>query len=192
MIKDVYRKYFQKSFTFLYPLLAMKRNKGPYFKPLQTYICWEGTYMPDSRKLVCVYKRDNTDKWKNFEKDVLMNHELLDHSVPINEDKVIYVFDLNIYKEDYDLFLKGHYSKLSDDAKQLMMDYYGIHTPEWVFIDSYLFPENYFSIYADILGIDEDMLIGVGELCTPYDCDKEVCLLKSLNVVEIIKTNTEV
>jgi hypothetical protein len=111
--------------------------------------------------------------------------------VVVNDEKVVYVFDLNTYKEDYDLFLEGHYSQLSDDAKQMMMDYYGIHTPEWVFIDSYLFPENYFSRYAEILDVDEDMLIKVGELCSKYDCDKEMCLLNNPNITQLKQTNTE-
>jgi hypothetical protein len=175
MMNDLYRKYFQKSFTFLYPLLGFKkRNKH---KPIQTYVMWEDVYNKDARKLICVYKRDDSEEWRTFEREHLVTHYMLDYCLPIDKDSVLYVFDFNIFKDDYDHFMNGKYSKMSTRSKQLLTDYYGIHTPEWVFVESYVFPEAYFDKYAEILEIDVKELIKVGELCDKYDPEKETCYL---------------
>lgn len=176
MMNDLYRKYFQKSFTFLYPLLGFnKRNK---YKPIQTFITWEGMYDKDSRKLVCVYKREDSEQWKTFEREELVTHKMLDYCLPIDKESVLYVFDFNIYREDFDNFINGKYSKMSTHAKQLLTNHYGIHTPEWVFVESYVFPEAYFNKYAEILEIDVKELKKVGELCDKYDPEKENCQIK--------------
>ena len=175
MMKDIYRKYFQKSFTFLYPLLQVMKKK---YKPSQTYIEWEGVYDKDARKLICIYKREDSEEWREFEMDKLMNHPMLDSCMPLDDNRVVYVFDYNIYRDDYDNFIKGKYSKLSTHAKTLLTSYYGIHTPEWIFVESYVFPESYFDKYAEILGIDVKILKEVGELCEVYDSEKEKCTVK--------------
>ena len=61
--------------------------------------------------------------------------------------------------------------------KKMLSNYYGIHTPEWVFMESYVYPEKYFTKYAAILMIDVDILKKVGELCEKYDQTKEVCTI---------------
>ena len=175
MMKDIYRKYFQKSFTFLYPLLEVVKKK---YRPSQTYIEWEGVHTKDDRKLICIYKRENSKEWCEFEKEELINHPMLDYCIPVDDNVVVYVFDYNIYKDDFDNFVNGKYSKFSTLAKKLLTTYYRIHTPEWVFVESYVFPESYFDKYAEILGIDVKLLKQVGELCEVYDSEKEVCTVK--------------
>lgn len=175
MMNDIYRKYFQKSFTFLYPLLEISKK---IYKPHQTYIEWEGVHGKDSRKLICIYKRKDVQEWYDFEREELMNHAMLDYCLPLDDKNVVYVFDFNIYKEDYDSFLKGKYSKMTTNGKKLLTNYYGIHTPEWVFVESYVFPESYFEKYAEILGVDVEMLKTTGELCDIYDSEKETCKAK--------------
>jgi hypothetical protein len=183
MINDLYRKYFQKSFTFLYPLLEFKKNAK--HKPLQTYIAWTDMYDPSSRKLVCVYKKEDTDQWKSFEREELLNHKMLDYCLPTHDENIIYVFDYNIYKEDFDNVVNGKYSKISKRAKQLLNSYYGIHTPEWVFVESYLFPESYFDKYAEILQVDVNELKKVGELCDMLDLEKETYVVENSEVTLI-------
>jgi hypothetical protein len=175
-MNDLYRKYFQKSFTFLYPLLEFKKKVK--YRPEQTYIVWDGVYNKDARKLICVYKREDSNEWRTFEREELVTHRMLDYCLPVDNDCIIYVFDFNIYKDDFDNFLNGKYSKMSKHAKQILTSYYGIHTPEWVFIESYLFPESYFDKYAEILEVDVKSLIKVGELCDLHDPEKETCTIK--------------
>jgi len=175
MINGIYKKYFQKSFTFLYPLLEISKKD---YKPTQTYLEWDNVHGKDSKKLICTFKRETTTGWYDFEKEHLINHPMLDYCLPIDDKHVVYVFDFNIYKEDYESFLDGKYSKFTTRAKMLLTNYYGIHTPEWVFIESYVFPESYFDKYAEILEIDVEVLKKVGELCDKYDSKKEMCTLK--------------
>jgi hypothetical protein len=171
MIKDLYNKYFQKSYTFLYPMLGFKRTKDP--KPVQVYLHWPEEFPKESRKLVCVYLKEDTEQWKNFEKFKLLGHSMLDYVVPLCDNKVAYIFDMNPVAHDYDLFIQGAYSKFSTSAKRHLSDYYGIHTAEWVYIESYIFPKKYFKQYAEILDIDVKLLQEVGELCDKYNEEKE-------------------
>jgi hypothetical protein len=172
MITDIYRKYFQKSYNFLYPILGLKKHK--IHKPSQTYIEWEGFCDITSRKLICVFKKHDTPEWKHFEKEYLITHSMLDQCIELNNDTILYVFDFNSKAEDFDAFCNGQYSRISSDSKKMLSNYYGIHTPEWVFMESYLYPEKYFKKYAEILSIDIEILKKVGELCEKYDQTKEV------------------
>lgn len=171
MISEIYRKYFQKSYTFLYPLLGFHKSKHP--RPEQTYIAWEGMFSASDRRLVCVYSKEDTDAWKKFEQDHLITNKYFDQCVPVDDDTIVYVFDLNILQADFDAFLAGKYSKMSAAAKKVLTDYYGVHTPEWVYIESFLFPEKYFKQYAQILNIEEEILREVGELCENIDQEQE-------------------
>jgi hypothetical protein len=172
MITDIYRKYFQKSYNFLYPLLGFKKHKN--HKPTQTYIEWENVCDITSRKLICVFKKLDTPEWQNFEKEYLITHSMLDYCIPIDEQTIAYVFNFNSKADDYDAFCNGQYSKISIQSKKMLGNYYGVHTPEWIFMESYLYPEKYFKKYADILKIDIEILKNVGELCEKYDQTKEV------------------
>jgi len=172
MIKDVYRNYFQKSYNFLYPLLGLKKHKTN--KPLQTYITWENVCDVKSRKLICVFKIQDTPEWKHFEKEYLITHNMLDECLLIDENTIAYIFNFNIKSEDYDAFISGKYSKISTNSKKMLSTYYGVHTPEWIFMESYLYPEKYFKTYAEILKIDVELLKNVGELCEKYDEEKEM------------------
>jgi hypothetical protein len=173
MISKIYDKYFQKSFTFLYPLLGFKKDKQP--RPVQTYLSWAGTaYDYSSRKLICVYKNTEDEKWKTFEREYLITHKMLDMCVPLDNDQIVYIFDFNSMADDYDAFLEGKYSQMSSHAKKMLGNYYGVHTPEWVYIESFVFPHKYFKQYAEILGMDEEFMRSVGELCDRVNKEKEL------------------
>lgn len=177
MISQIYRGYFQKSHTFLFPLLGFKKNAR--FKPEQTYISWTGIINPQDRRLVCVYKREDSEAWKSFESDILIAHKMLDYCVPIDDNTVVYVFDFNSMKEDFDAFLNGKFSTFSSSSKKAITEYYGTHTPEWVYIESFLFPAKYYKQYAEILNLDVNLLQDVVELCEKYDEQKEQCELST-------------
>lgn len=171
MIKQMYKQYFQKSYTFLYPLLGFKRTRDP--RPVQVYVHWPEEFPDNERKLVCIYQKEDTEQWLNFEKNKLMTHTLLDYVVPLCDGKVAYIFDMNPSANDYDIFIQGKYSKFSQNAKRHLSDYYGIHTPEWAYVESFIFPKKYFKDYAEMLSIDVATLQQVGELCDKYNKEKE-------------------
>jgi len=43
---------------------------------------------------------------------------------------------------------------------------------------SYLYPEKFFSRYAELLGVEESLLKSVGELCTKPDLEKEMLMIE--------------
>ena len=172
MIKSLYKDYFQKSYTFLYPLLGFKKKSTP-FKPVQTYVSWPGEVATTDRKLICVYEIQDTQSWHDFETKALLCHPMLDYVQKVDDNHMVYVFDLHTFKNDFDKFLNGKYSTFSQDAKKYISDYYGIHTPEWVYIESFLFPKKYFKSYAEILLVSVNSLEKVGELCNKMNEEKE-------------------
>ena len=67
----------------------------------------------------------------------------------------------------------GKYSKLSTQVKRAIKQYYGERSNEYKYIESYLYPEKYFEIYANLLEVDVATLESLGELCDPCDLEKE-------------------
>jgi len=55
-----------------------------------------------------------------------------------------------------------------------------------MYMDSFLFPEKYFNIYSELLGVNEEVLMEVGELCTKPDMEKEIYLVSVEQLNKII------
>lgn len=174
MIKTLYRDYFQKSKTFLYPALKIARNSS--IQVSETYVSWEGMYTPEDCKLILRYDDVHTEAFQAFELKVLMAHPLYftRHEI-MDSDTAVYVYDYSILKKDWAYFLQGKYSQLSKDLKQAILTYYGKNSHEYKYIASFLLPEDFFPVYAELLDVQVDLLIKVGELCDPYNVDKETC-----------------
>ena len=85
----------------------------------------------------------------------------------------LYVFDFEIYKTDWYNFLMGKYSKLSNVLKRAIKVYYGDKSKEYKYIDSFLYPDKYFDVYAKLLEVDVSSLKEIGELCDPWNLEKE-------------------
>lgn len=62
-------------------------------------------------------------------------------------------------------------------------------------MSSYLYPEKYLETYARYLSDDEEvsemmeLLKGVGELCDPYDIEKETLIYKEKESIDILTIN---
>lgn len=170
MIDNLYTKYFQKSKSFLFPLLGIKKSSN--FSPSGTYIALEGFVQAEDLKLVCAYKNDKSEGFKIFEQSILLNNPLFEKVLKIR-DYNIYVFDLQNHSQDWFQFIMGKYSKLSAITKQAIKNYYGNSSSEYKYIDSWLYPEKYYEIYAKLLEVDIEILKTIGELCDPIDLEKE-------------------
>jgi len=183
MIEKVYGKYFQKSRAFLYPILGIKREKNT--TPLQTYISIEGIIDVDDMKIVCIYDNTDSKEFENFENEIL-NNPFFVEKIEIVKTK-LYIFNIESYKNDYFNFILGKYSKLSDSLKKAIKKYYGEKSLEYKYIDSYLYPENYFEDYANILGISISSLKKVGELCNSCDIEKETYKISKEELILLSK-----
>jgi hypothetical protein len=170
MITSLYTKYFQKSRSFLYPALGIKRTS--HHSPSGTYIALDGLVGPEDMKLICTFKEENTEGFKSFEQQMLLSNPLFSSIVHI-EDYSMYLFDYTGYQTDWFNFILGKYSKFSNPLKKAIKHYYGENSSEYKYMESYLNPEKYYDVYGKLLGVEPDILKEVGELCDPCDLEKE-------------------
>ncbi len=170
MIEKLYGKYFQKSKSFLYPALGIKRTG---IKPDGTYVSLEGKINPEDVKLICTFKSDDSEEFRIFEEQMLIGNPLFVEKLQM-KDFNIYIFDLEIYQNDYFNFILGKYSKLSNVIKRAIKTFYGDKSAEYRVLDTYLYPDKHFENYAKLLDVDVEMLKTLGELCDPCDLEKEI------------------
>lgn len=170
MISNLYTKYFQKSRSFLYPALGIKRTS--HHSPSGTYIALEGLVNPEDLKLICTFKEDESEGFKSFEQQMLLSNPLFSSIVHV-EGYRVYLFDFTGYQSDWFNFIMGKYSQFSTPLKKAIKLYYGENSSEYKYMDSYLHPEKYFEVYAKLLSVDTHILKEVGELCDPCDLEKE-------------------
>lgn len=188
MIDKIYGngKYFQKSKSFLYPVLGIKKSSVT--SPLDTYVAIKDRLGPEDMKLVVVFRDDGSDGFRAFEKQMLTGNPLFDQGPLEFEGLKYYLFDLTPYKADWFNFLLGRYSRLSPLLKRAIREYYGEKSPEWVYMETYLYPDKHFDRYAEILDVDESILRATGELCDPCDLDKETAEIS----VELLDSKGEI
>ena len=181
MITSLYSRYFQKSRSFLFPALGIsKRN----ISPLQTYMALDGRYTPADRKLICLFDHEESLKYEQFENTLLFGNPLYHDSIITPGKPSLYIFNFEVYKDDWDTFLTGRYSQLSPELKSMIKNYYGDGTKEYEYIDTYLFPNKYFDLYSQLLDVRREHIEQVGELCDQYDLEKET-LIYSTDVLEM-------
>jgi len=169
-MKTLYNDYFQKSRIFLYPVLEIKR--GGSITPIQTYVSWDNIKHHDY-KLITVYHIREDKEYKQFEKTKLLGNKLFEQFIEGEGNKGIYIFDLSHLKDSWSNFLLGKYSKLSMLHKNYIKAFYK-GSSNYSYIDSYLHPDKYYSLYSDLLGVSIKTLKEVGELTDPIDIDKEI------------------
>ena len=184
MIDKLYGKYFQKSRSFLYPALGIKRTSNKL--PSGTYISLNGRIGPEEMKLICSFSNDESEGFLAFEKEMLLGNPLFVEKITI-KDLNLYVFDLEIYKTDWFNFVLGKYSKLSPHLKRAIKTYYGDKSAEYKYIETYLYPDRYYDVYAKLLDIDVETLKESGELCNPCDLDKEILKIPAEDLERITK-----
>lgn len=186
VIDALYRKYFQKSKIFIYPLLDIKR--GTSVVPIETYLSWNESLSAEDMKLVCLYHSRADQEYTHFEKNILFKHNRLCDSIKIEDAKTIVTFDFSDLNDDWQKFIEGKYSKMNIKTKRKILDFFDKRSGNYAYVESYLFPEKHFETYAKILNVDVEMLIGVGELCDKPNLEKENLLLEVANLENIEKT----
>ena len=183
VIDALYRKYFQKSKIFLYPLLDIKR--GTSVVPSETYVSWTNTYTTEDMKLVCVYKSRTDSEYLNFEKQVLLKHNRISNYIKIDSENTVFIFDFSDLKNDWTYFITGKYSRMSPRIKNKIVDFFDKNSGNYEYVKSYLFPEKYYEDYAKILDCPIELLMSVQELCDKPNLDKEKLLIEVANLENI-------
>jgi len=170
-IDALYRSYFQKSKIFLYPLLDIKR--GASVVPEQTYVSWGTKLTTEDAKLIALYPKRTDREYLNFEKNVLLKHSRTSDFIEVDDDNLVVTFDFSDIRDTFDNFVAGKYSMIDLKLKRKIRDFFEPNSPNHVYVDSYLFPDKYFKLYADLLAAEESLLRSVGELCSKPDLERE-------------------
>jgi hypothetical protein len=184
--KLLYRDYFQKSRVFLYPALDIRR--GGSVTPIQTYVSWADIYLPEDRKFVCLYHLRDDEDFMRFEKQKLLGNKHFHDFKEVGDEKGAYVFDYRFMGVDWDHFISGKYSKMSEVHKSVVRQFYGTYSSSFVYIESMLYPEKYYEKYSKILNVDVGLLEEVGELCSIPDLTRERLVMDVKPI--ILKTDT--
>lgn len=183
-ITHPYKEYFQKSRVFLYPALDIRRSSS--IVPLCTYASWKGYYTIDDYKLTCLYHLRNDQEFRIFEKTKLFGNRFFHDFKETLEDKAAYVFDFKQIQHDWDCFKTGKYSRMTNEHKKRIKNFYGYASPNYAYVESFLHPEKYYGMYAQMINVSEDLLKGTVELCDKPDIDQETLtiLTKSLKMTK--------
>lgn len=185
MIDKLYNKYFQKSKSFLYPTLGIKRNS--YASPLNTYLSLEGQVGAHECKLICSFKKDASDRYKEFEQNMLISSPLYLEKIE-TIDANLYVFSLEIYESDFFNVILGKYSKLSNVLKKAIREHFGERSKEYSYIETFLYTDKFYPVYAKLLDIDINILEKTKELCDAADLEQETLKLPKENLEVMTKT----
>jgi hypothetical protein len=177
-ISSLYKDYYQKSRLFLYPALKIKRGES--VTPIETYMSWEGLYTFDDCKLICIYYLRDDEEFKKFERTKLLGNELFETFIQLENNRGAYVFDFTQHQKIFTNTVHGKYSKIDQDHKVRVMTFFSGNRSQTAYIESYLYPDKYFGLYAKLLsGSDKDMdqveklLTEVGELCSIPNLEEE-------------------
>lgn len=120
------KKKVNKSKTYLLPLLSEFINVGGKF-----INSIDNVYLKDSddKHARCIYLlynfNDKDEGFAEYEHDLITN-ELFVDSYDIG-NKVLYVFKFpEEYINEYEMYMKGKYSKFGRDAKELILDFWNV------------------------------------------------------------------
>lgn len=159
----------------MYPALEIRR--GGSVTPIQTYVAWADNYLPKDRKFVCLYHLRDDDDFIRFEKQKLLGNKHFCDFREVEGEKGAYIFDYRFMGDDWDHFINGRFSKMSEVHKAVVRQFYGSYSSSFVYIESMLNPEKYYDKYAKILNVDVDLLKEVGELCSIPDITRETLVM---------------
>lgn len=175
-IESLFKEYYQKSRIFLYPILEIKR--GSSVTPIETYIAWDEHYSSKDMKLICLYHLRDDPEFRIFERDRLLKNKYFFDFKEVEGNKGVYVFDFSSHKKDWDKLMLSKYSQFSYPYKRKIEIFYGRRDSNFAYIESFIYPEKYYAMYADIMNVDESILREVGQLCSKVDFKKETLSIK--------------
>ena len=117
--------------------------------------------------------------FREFERQRFIAHPFYEKHFAVDTRRVVYVFNLASHADDWEYFLEGRYSKLSLTLKRNIRQLYGAGSAEWEYLETFLFPEKFFSLYAAMMYAEQEREEGVvqlragGELCDKFNLEKE-------------------
>jgi hypothetical protein len=175
-ITEIYSKPFRKGPLFLYPLLGINNNAA--IKPESGWSSMDGFIAKEDKKFICVYDT-SVIGFENFAAKEITSRVNFLERIELDDVLAAFVFDFSIYGNSWDAYLNGKYSKFEDVSKKIILKYHSKNSGNMEYLSSFLYPEKYFDLYAQLLDVDIDLLINVGELCDKPDFEKEKLITNS-------------
>jgi hypothetical protein len=170
--------------------LGLKREA--IYVPVQTYLQWEDKYTIQDQKLILTYQNKKDASWDSFLLNSLMSNQMFDEYYVLSDEMIAVSFDMNCIAADYLLACEGKYGKLSKFVKGKIRDYYGYNSPEWAYMETFLYPSRYVATYSRLLAVDEEHIKFTGELCDPPNLDQETLKLKpNAKINDVVPVNLE-
>jgi len=189
-------RYVQKSKLFLLPLIELKKDQ--YIKPKGPYIMDKQKRITTADyKLIVPFDKEDSSEFNHYETNYILTSSCLDSNEYYETDNLrIYVFDLDHFKEDFDVFLKGKYTDLHTKTKGFInlywgTEYYGKFSPHPK-IEAYLAPTlSTYERFADELKIPLGDLLRIGQLLDPPDLEKETFISDNFKHTKVNETELE-
>lgn len=185
MIEILKKDYWSKAEMFILPLTGL--SKSSKYVP-EAFLFWD-EYSIENFQLILKYSygTDYEDFTNYCRKTIFPFLDKKGYLVECydGEGETVFILDISEWALDIELFLKGKYSKLSRDAKDVIIDFHTFYNkgakvpPEVLAI---LEPNTKYKILdsmsgfeyvAENYGIDLKGLMEVGELASLYDREKE-------------------
>lgn len=176
-INEPYSRYFQKSMVFLFPLAGIPMHDE--IKPLKSYIHLPGLVDLDSPEIILEFEKHS--EVIQFLDPIIARNPRLKKISGLSE-RLFVLVDLSQYKEQYLFFLNGSYSCFDQKVKQQILNFHTKNKANLAYIHSFLYPERYFSQYAKLFDISENILQDVGELIDKPNLLKETLNYQGMSV----------
>lgn len=167
----LHKDYFQKSRVFLYSSLGFKR--GIRHVPEETYVKWKNYFDFEEHKLCLLYKDDKSSLFKEYEEKILIKHPQFYDCKNVENNRVVFIYDFSPYADDWKWFMHSKFSYFSEQHKKKILNFYGKDTPNYPYVESFLYPSKYYRLFADLLCIEQYHLETVKELCTKINKERE-------------------
>lgn len=141
------------------------------------------------------YRKEESAAFSRFENYNLLRNPYFKDVIECEDGICAYIFTFEKHAEDWLLFLEGKYSKFSSDFKNSILKFVMKGVTDTRTLSSYLYPEQYYETYARFYSNSEDvaemieLLKTVGELCDPYNIEKETLNIKIKEQIDILNLN---
>lgn len=162
---------------------------------MKTYLFW-GLYSIENYQIIVNFKYDNYDEFVTYCRKTIF--PILDKNGYCIEShdfegESIFILDMSEWALDIEMFLKGKYSKLSQQAKEKIRDYHTFYDKgEKLLINiaasldpNYKFPilggQTAIEYVADGYNLNLSDLQKIGELCSIYNKEKETVGMTVIN-----------
>lgn len=156
MIELFKEEYWSKSYAFLLPLTGLSKTQN--FK-LDSYLFWED-YSIEDYFLIIKFSYDNYSKFLEYcTRKIFPDLDKDNHIIEIYDfdNCTVMILDISEWALDIELFLKGKYSKISRNAKDIITEfhtYYDKGNKISLDIKAALEPNNKESILNDMTPIE--------------------------------------